>query len=316
MTTHLPLTLRVCRFPVALYLLFAVAPTRAPAAVQTVLSFDAPQVVIGSPGSKISFDAFCVLSTTANDKPDGAQGWTLSLTVNGGTLKSIDVSGVTVATIFDEDGKPETPPVAPYLFDLANAAYQAQELSKHSEDQSAGAISAVVLQYERKMVLEPLGKARVARVTVETTLPPGAGETAVTLRYRDGFLAKGRPVQNRVVIDGLSIVPNLETATVAVAPPPPKNLRQPGDLNQDKALDVSDPVFLLNVLFLGRGTDLPCGDGTVDVPVNRTLADANGDVIVDVSDVVHLLNYLFFAGAPHTLGLECVEVEGCAGLCG
>jgi hypothetical protein len=55
-----------------------------------------------------------------------------------------------------------------------------------------------------------------------------------------------------------------------------------GDANLDEAVDVSDPVRILNTLFLG-GEPLGC----------EQAADANRDNRLDISDPVTILNYLF-----------------------
>ncbi|MEM7233223.1 MAG: hypothetical protein AAF517_13690, partial [Planctomycetota bacterium] len=88
-----------------------------------------------------------------------------------------------------------------------------------------------------------------------------------------------------------------------------------GDLNQDSALDLSDGISLLRILFGGQGDSLPCGDGTLSSESNRSLADANGDSQVNVSDVVALLNYLFLSGPRGALTEDCVIVDECPDAC-
>lgn len=61
---------------------------------------------------------------------------------------------------------------------------------------------------------------------------------------------------------------------------------QRGDVNQDRALDMSDCVATLSFLFL---------DGQVQCP---GAADSNGDLETDISDPVFLLNYFFLGGQP------------------
>jgi hypothetical protein len=58
-----------------------------------------------------------------------------------------------------------------------------------------------------------------------------------------------------------------------------------GDSNKDDGVDISDPVFLINYIFLGMKMP-PCLDA----------ADANNDTRVDISDPIWLLNYLFKGG--------------------
>jgi hypothetical protein len=62
------------------------------------------------------------------------------------------------------------------------------------------------------------------------------------------------------------------------------NQAQPGDVNHDRSIDLSDPVSILGALFFG--TSMPC----------ESAAEVNGDGNVDLSDAVFLLNYLFQGG--------------------
>ena len=59
---------------------------------------------------------------------------------------------------------------------------------------------------------------------------------------------------------------------------------QTGDVNQDHAHDISDPMAILSELFLG--TPMPC----------RAAGDVNSDSDIDLSDAVYMLNYLFIGG--------------------
>lgn len=69
---------------------------------------------------------------------------------------------------------------------------------------------------------------------------------------------------------------------------------QPGDVNHDRRLDVSDPVALLGSLF--QGGDLAC----------ESAAEVNLDGNLDLSDAVFLLNFLFQGGpAPPAAPVVC-----------
>jgi hypothetical protein len=58
----------------------------------------------------------------------------------------------------------------------------------------------------------------------------------------------------------------------------------PGDANGDRAINVTDVVYLINYLFL-----VPPGPA----PVPLEAGDANCDGVINVTDVVYLINYLF-----------------------
>jgi hypothetical protein len=84
----------------------------------------------------------------------------------------------------------------------------------------------------------------------------------------------------------------------------------PGDGNQDGSFDLSDPLFLLNFLFGGTVTELPCDGGG-----NQLLLDLNGSEGVDISDAVFGLLYLFAGGGPPALGADCTPIAGCPDAC-
>ena len=58
-----------------------------------------------------------------------------------------------------------------------------------------------------------------------------------------------------------------------------------GDANGDDEVNITDPIYTLQWLFLG-GEEPPC----------QLAADANGDDRIDLSDVVVELRYLFSGG--------------------
>ena len=89
----------------------------------------------------------------------------------------------------------------------------------------------------------------------------------------------------------------------------------PGDCNQDRKLNIADPICLIGHLFGGFPTVLPCGDGNGSDPGNLGLLDSNGSGQLDLSDAVRLLQWSFFGGPAHVLGSECLEIPGCRGVC-
>jgi hypothetical protein len=78
-----------------------------------------------------------------------------------------------------------------------------------------------------------------------------------------------------------------------------------GDANGDQAINVGDPVFILNYVFKGGPTPEPLES-----------ADANADQVVNIGDAVYLINHIFKGGpapCPETWG-SVVGVEGCKGV--
>ena len=84
-------------------------------------------------------------------------------------------------------------------------------------------------------------------------------------------------------------------------------LQLPGDIDGNAALNLTDAVGLLGLLFQGAGPPGACDAATG----GATLLDANGDRGVNLSDAVFVLNHLFVQGPPHVLGTDCVQIDGC-----
>lgn len=84
-----------------------------------------------------------------------------------------------------------------------------------------------------------------------------------------------------------------------------------GDVNGDQDRDLSDPIYLLDHLFLGGPAPLLLAHCDADEPVVAN-GDANGDAAVDMSDGVHLLNWLF-GGGPEPVDACTREGEGAGG---
>src|SRR6185503_2305260 len=92
--------------------------------------------------------------------------------ISGGEIRAIEVKGLLVPTVFDHDGDRSTPPLDPYLLDLGTAPSRDAELASSVADPTRlGAISMVMLDRERKMVLHPNGTQRIARVRFEARVP-------------------------------------------------------------------------------------------------------------------------------------------------
>jgi hypothetical protein len=96
-----------------------------------------------------------------------------------------------------------------------------------------------------------------------------------------GDIEKLPDVHNLVALDGSTVRPVLTEGGGI-------DIRRGfirGDSNKDDGVDISDPVFLINYIFVGMKAP-PCFDA----------ADANNDTRLDISDPIWLLNYLFKGG--------------------
>jgi len=99
-------------------------------------------------------------------------------------------------------------------------------------------------------------------------------------QYNDTLMNPARYWWKAKVSDNCGSVWSTQTWTLLAA--------KRGDANGDKALTVSDVVYIINYLFKG---------GPLPIP-EQIVGDASCDGKVTVSDVVYLINYLFKGGPP------------------
>ena len=67
---------------------------------------------------------------------------------------------------------------------------------------------------------------------------------------------------------------------------------QPGDLNGDFAVDISDLVYLVDYMFTSGAEPI----------YPKWRANISGDYSYDISDLVYLVDYMFIGGLPPTVG--------------
>ena len=167
---------------------------------------DAPTMVEGDPGSTVQVDA--VIQLTGSNLPagNGVNGWTVSVSAEGGAVTTATTDGTAVSDL----SAPET-------------GFEVTETT--TGDDNEGAISAVVLNVQDPTVVLTDETSDIMRLTIETTVPElevdenGDAVTApkeVTVRLVDGLQGSGQPVKNRVAFGGVSFVPTFEEATVVV----------------------------------------------------------------------------------------------------
>lgn len=105
-----------------------------------------------------------------------------------------------------------------------------------------------------------------------------------SVQFCDGINGNGNVVlSNKVVIENESITPVEFTDGQVCVPAYALFLR--GDANNDGLVDVGDPIYLLNYLFL-NGPEPPCPDA----------ADGDNDGLINITDAVYLVFYVFGIG--------------------
>lgn len=255
----------------------------------------------------------CLLYLASEGLPpgDGPQAWSLSvrhdprLSVGSerrGTSRCLyfredPFSGISVSTIFDHDGRPETPDLDPYEFQLSGAAFKTAFLGYQmgcggpSDPSAPGIMAALVLHFTQRLSLRANAKHPIARVIYDVDVEPGPNPD-LRIWYEDGVTAADGcscPVDNAVTYLGQTFRP-AETRGLILRlegeGPWPGELFVRGDANADGRSDIGDPVAILGFLFLHEPESLPC----------RKAADADDSGRLDISDGVYLLNYRFLGG--------------------
>ena len=115
--------------------------------------------------------------------------------------------------------------------------------------------------------------------------PDAQGDLAITLE--DGLSTP--PAANSYTVDNQTVpVAELQGGTIILPrrpPPPGDSVFIRGDANLSARVDISDPVAVLEFLFLGKGA-LRC----------QQAADSNDDERIDIADGIYVLKFLFRDG--------------------
>ena len=146
------------------------------------------------------------------------------------------------------------------------------------------------------------------RETGVVVATPGLGETFAEIPCDDLPGAEGEVCLVCVKPDGSEEI--LGCCEYRCGCPPGSVRLRPGDVNLDGAVNIADPVALLNYLFAGGFLDdcLLDGGGVLS-PAGVKILDWNGDGQVNITDAVAELGCLFAGGRPHDLGEDCVCCE-------
>ena len=177
-----------------------------------------------------------------------------------------------------------------------------------------GVTSLVILSLSHSHALPPVGNHVIlkilGRLSTAGLNAPGDRTAPVGVEVIDpsvpGLVQDGNPWMTRLFLNGeqSGIKPTVLNATVQlrVEPGSPSFLR--GDANASGAHELTDGIFIVNHLFLGRGD-----------PTCRDAADTNDDGSIDTSDAIALFEFLFLGGSlpplpgPGLCGLDATEDE-------
>ena len=211
---------------------------------------------------------------------NNVQGWNLGVAVDGSaTIRSITTAGTSADTIPKGYRDPENSLARIQIIDPATNGGQMGVLA-------SAALTTMGLP---GAVLPAVATQTVLRIELAAAEPQGNADQTATLRFQNGLVGSGGPVDLVITVGGQSAPAcNADRAgvTVVFRKRPDAPFRR-GDSNDDGKVDIADAVSTLNDLF-GGGPQPACRDA----------ADANDDGVTDISDPVYILNFLFAGESP------------------
>ena len=181
-------------------------------------------------------------------------------------------------------------------------------------DGQQGVTSVVTLSWTKDHALAPVSDHAILRITGRMPTvglkTPGDTSAPVGVEIGDPALPgliradAGEPMPTTFLVNGSPDVrfPEVFNATIQLRVASETPAFRRGDANASGEKDVTDGIFILNHLFLGRRE-----------PTCRDAADTNDDGELDTADAVSLFDFLFLGGAappspgPVLCGLDTTD---------
>ena len=258
-------------------------------AQDVALSFDGPcgDEVVGEAGASLEMTLDCVLTTSNNPGDAGAQGWSISVAAEGGTITGITTDG-TVGADVAQGG-------------LRSVGFEKTETTTRSGvtpggandcDGLRGAVSAVVLSFVNPVTLEAEGSAVIAKVDVAAEIPGVPGDCSeVAVFFGDGCRGAGQPVRNAITMNASTFIPELGRCVTTLCAPRPEDCDMVGDEDGNGLADCDDPACSADPSCLN--VDVALGFGGIE----DVSGDAGGDYSQTVDCTLTLSNNSFGVGA-------------------
>lgn len=242
----------------------------------------------GPAGAPVGDVFRAALLTSENPSPEGAQAWTVAIRSQNARIADISVQGTAGA------------PAATDPEGFVVNGFEHTELT--TNPLGTGAVSSVILSFTSPVTLPPNGTSTLARFWWRTRYP--SPDECVTVRFwfEDGLVGSGGPIDNRVVWQNQSLVPETHGVAFRLCGTAANFVTY--DCNGDGGMDLADAICHLGSMFLG--TEAPLCPGAMDF---------NGDGETNVADPVALFSYLFLGGGPPAAGLGCASYAGCEPSC-
>ena len=236
---------------------------------QLTYRLDAPENLAAPARSPARFGAVSTLVSRITSGV-GANGWSLGIVADGCDIVEGSMAG-TVVDVFSSPGD----------------GFLLTELT--TGEGNEGAISVVALNLSTAIALPLRGDFEILRLILETPALAAGSSTVCSIRYHDGLIGSGQPIQNRIAVGGRSILPQTVSAITRVfaEADDPRFVRGDCDGDLSPCSGVSDGLVLLSWLFLGS-----------TVPPCLAACDADGSGDTSLTDALVSLNFCFNGGPP------------------
>jgi hypothetical protein len=258
------------------------------------LSLEGPSMVFGQPGEVVSFEVsvfldtgFVIANPCVRGEPcraglHGAEGWTVTLAAQGGTIQAA-TTDATLAARVDED----PPGLRPACGFASTGVVPVPQCENLTVAQSAIGLSCLDGSQTTGL---PLGSpSRILRATIEGVIGIGETEHVVRLFFPQSAQEVGCPLpggSSAVFGAALHAISTRSELQVTISSQDPGvNRFRRGDTNASGEIDISDASAIFSHLFLGG-----------EAPSCLDAADSNADGNVDISDGVNTLTHLFLGG--------------------
>ena len=206
---------------------------------------DAPASIQAEAGTTVPFQIKLVLGSSGLDGANGPQGWSLGIANSGVDITAVTTSGTAAADAADGG--------------LRNTGFEVFEIvNPDRNDGQQGLVQALVLSFVMPITLPPNTEQVIGLVDYEATV--GAAPSQGTIRYQNGLVGSGQPVNNDVTFEGQTAEPSLAELVIAIEPPPPPETDcddgEDNDGDGDADCDDSDCA---DAASCAGGTDLKIG---------------------------------------------------------
>ena len=174
-----------------------------PVASAAVPDLNTSGLIEGTKGQEVEFTADITITSKGLTGEEGPQGWSLSVRNDGVEVTATTVEG-TVSASTAKGGLVDGGFVVTELIDPA----------KKGNNGKKGMVQAVVLSFTLPVSLPPNTSQVSAKNTYRATI--GDAEVAAVLKFEDGLIGKGQPVQNNITFKGQTKIPTLGEKKITV----------------------------------------------------------------------------------------------------